>query len=77
VVEGARHHFFVSSCHRYDSQQWYLSISHHHRFDQGAIHVQRIYSPGYGYCSRIDTTSNTYWYCPKVIMHPRRESSKH
>jgi hypothetical protein len=24
-----------------------LSISYHPRFDQGAIHVQRIYSPGY------------------------------
>jgi hypothetical protein len=43
VVEGASHHFSVSSCHRYDSQQWSLSISHHPRFDQGAIHVQRIY----------------------------------
>jgi hypothetical protein len=37
VVEGASHHFFVSFCHRYDSQQWYLSISYHPRFDQGAI----------------------------------------
>jgi hypothetical protein len=27
--------------------QWYLSVSHHPRFDQWAIHVQRIYSSGY------------------------------
>jgi biotin synthase-like enzyme len=47
VIISPCHHFSVSSCHRYDSQQWYLSISYHPRFDQGAIHVQRIYPEGY------------------------------
>jgi hypothetical protein len=72
LAEGASHHFSVSSCHRYDSQQWYLSISHHPRFDQGAIHVQRIYSPGYvchvRYEKHILVLPEDYYAYPKRIV---------
>jgi hypothetical protein len=40
VVEGASHHFSVSSCHRDYSQQGNLGISYHPRLYQRQIQVQ-------------------------------------